>query len=255
MEKRREVEREQERKRERERRDHVRPGNNSDYHDNSQTVQQPPVIVVVPQNVDGGTTAYGGGGVGTAPAASTAAPVDTASTGGGVPSATPAAPAVSEYGPRYQRKPETAKSHASVLCAPGGDGRALAVGIQYLTSQNYGVGLWLSGDFGQDEDVIPATIPHNDFYEESTTGTCGLEALYGIGSNAAMLVVGAGLSVDQVGYTDISNATGWKWDGGKKTRVQPAAQIGFRFQLGARVGLHIGYDTAQRGFFGLSATF
>jgi hypothetical protein len=70
-----------------------------------------------------------------------------------------------------------------------------------------------------------------------------------------MLIFGAGISVDQTVYTDVSNTTGWKWDGGESSSVRPAAQVGCRFRIGGRVSLQLGYDTAQSGFFGLSAAF
>ena len=175
--------------------------------------------------------------------------------GGAAPVATTPAPTTPGHSHEHYRQPPTRQFWVSVLCAPGGAGRKPAVGFQYLTNKNYGVGVWFSGSLGQDDDVIDATIPHNDYYTESTTGTMGLEALCCIGSDAAMLVFGAGVSVDETTFTDVSNATGWKWDGGSSTLVRPAAQVGCRFRLGGRVSLQFGYDTAQSGFFGLSAGF
>jgi hypothetical protein len=156
---------------------------------------------------------------------------------------------------RPYREPEPLRSYVGVVFAPGSGDRKSAVGIQFISSRNFGLGVWLSGSLGRDDDVIDATIPHDDYYTESRHGTYGFEALFGVGSDAAMLVFGAGVSVEQTLYTDVSNATGWKWNGGESSEVKPAAQIGARFRLGGRVSMHLGYDTAQSGFFGLSAAF
>ncbi len=155
---------------------------------------------------------------------------------------------------RYVHEPEPPKSYVGVVFAPGSGERKPAVGLQFL-SRGLGIAAWFSGSLAQDDDVIPGIIPHNDYYTTSQVGTYGLEALCYTGSDAAMLMFGAGISVKRTLYTDISNATGYAWDGGEENEVKPAAMIGARLRLGGRVSMQIGYDTTQRTFFGLSAGF
>ena len=275
VEKRKRLEREQERDRERERYSRIHPREDRDYGPGSQSAPPETIIIVAPQAVDNGpatpaastatTTASPANTavppvtppVPVAPTSAAAQPAPTAQlTPAAQPTATaPQVAAIPVSSRRYYREPETYGSYVSLLCAPGQGDRKTAIGLQYLTRKNYGVGLWFSGSFGRDSDVIQGTIPHSDFYTESTTGTIGVEALCCVGSDAAMLVFGAGISVDQTQYTDVSNATGWKWDGGESTTTRPAAQIGCRFRVGGRISLQLGYDTAQSAFFGLSAGF
>lgn len=236
VEKREELEREKEH----ERHHHHYPDDTGVYYPDDSNDDE--VIIVIPPKPDDTTTTPTGTGT----------PGTTSPDGAVIPTSAPGPR--SPYSGYYPQVPDN-KPHASLLFAPGSGDRKSAVGIQYLTKKNYGVGLWFSGDFGGDDDVIETTIPHNDYYTESKTGTYGVEALYAVGSDKAALIIGAGVSVEQTTYTDISNATGWKWDGGSSKEVKPAAQIGCRFQVGGRASLQIGYDTVQATYFGLSASF
>jgi len=270
VEKRRQVERE-ERRREREREWRVRPYPSDGgyyHHPEYQPIERETVVIITPQQVDSGPIVQTGP-IADPAATAPAAPVTPAAAPATVPAAAPpatpaavtaavpvpAAPVVPASNYRYYRERETPRSYVSVLCAPGQGDRRTAVGLQYLSNKNYGIGAWFAGSLGQDGDVIDATIPHSDYYTQSSTGTYGIRALCCVGSDAAMLIFGAGISVDKTTRTDISNATGWKWNGGESTTTRPAAQIGCRFGVGGRVSLQLGYDTSHSGFFGLSASF
>lgn len=221
------------------------PSDNSIYYPSEHSTDESTVIVVTPQKSADITTIPTGTG--------TVAVPSTASLG---TSSENASSKVNSYsGNGYYHADTNNLSHASLLYAPGSADRQPAVGLQYITNKNYGIGLWFSGDFGQDGDVIEASIPHDDYYTESKTGTYGVECLYAAGSDRAALIIGVGVSVEKTTYTDISNATGWKWDGGDSSSVKPSAQIGCRFKVGGRASLQIGYDSAQASYFGFSAAF
>ncbi|MCX8053881.1 MAG: hypothetical protein N3B12_08740 [Armatimonadetes bacterium] len=168
---------------------------------------------------------------------------------------TPTESSISPQVYRQCREPEALKSYVGVVIAPGQGARKTAVGLQYLSNHNYGVASWFAGSFGLDDDVIPAEIPHSDYHTETRTGTYGIRAVFGAGSDAAMLFFGAGISVDENKRIDISNVTGWRWDGGKNITVRPAALFGCRLRTGGRLSLHLGYDTLHSVFFGVSVRF
>jgi len=162
---------------------------------------------------------------------------------------------VSSYEYHDKAKRATGRSYVGVVLAPGTSNRKTSFGVQYLANTGYGVGLWFSGSFGSDSDVIPGTIPHEDYYTVTRWNSYGIQALCGVGSEAATFIFGIGASVEKTTYIDISNVTGWKWYGGETTTVKPCAIAGCRLSLGDRVSLQLGYDTARHAFFGLSAAF
>lgn len=158
------------------------------------------------------------------------------------------------YDPRYScRSPR--KSTVSVVFAPGSGDRQTAYGIQYLTPKGYGLAGWVSGDFSRDGDVIDAMIPHNDYFLTDSKGTYAIEALFSSGSENTKLIIGAGLSVDRVLHTAVSNATGWLWNAGSDEVIRGAGQIGCILRIGGMMSLHVGYDTVQHNYFGFSAEF
>lgn len=147
------------------------------------------------------------------------------------------------------------RSHLAVVVAPGDTERRTSFGLQYISNKGYGVGLWFSGSFGPDTDIIEATIPHEDYYTITRWSSYSVQGLLGIGSESATFIFGAGLSVEKTTYVDISNVTGWKWYGGETREIKPCAIAGCRLSLGNRVGLQFGYDTSRRAFFGCAAAF
>ncbi len=150
---------------------------------------------------------------------------------------------------------DTQRSHIAVVVAPGDAERRTSFGLQYISNKGYGVGLWFSGSFGPDTDIIEATIPHEDYYTVTRWSSYSVQGLLGIGSESATFIFGAGLSVEKTIYVDISNVTGWKWYGGETREIKPCAIAGCRLSLGDRVSLQFGYDTSRRAFFGCAAAF
>lgn len=150
----------------------------------------------------------------------------------------------------------TRTSSVAVVFAPGNDDVEPAVGVQWLNRDHWGIGGWISGNLSRDDDAIDASIPHNDYYTTSTHGKYSIQGLYCIGSGSTSLILGAGVTVDRTLYTDVSNVTGWEWNGGSDTSVEPAGQVGCRLRLvGGRLSLQFGYDTSQYGYFGLGMSF
>lgn len=148
------------------------------------------------------------------------------------------------------------RSSVSLLVAPSSRIDKAAVGLQWIGRQKFGIALWSSGDIDQDDDdVIDATIPHNDFYVENKKACYSIEGLYCLGTDRSMLILGVGLAIEETTYTDVSNVTGWKWKGGEDYSTRPAAQIGYRAVIAQRIGIQFGYDTSQYEYFGLTASF
>lgn len=167
--------------------------------------------------------------------------------GGGSTSGT-----VSSYSTSYVERP---RMTAGVLYAPAQKGKSAAFGVQWIGARRFGVTAWLSGNLDYGEDVIDAAIPHDDFWTDNNKGSYALEGVYGMGSDSAMLVLGAGLAVTTTRHTAISNVTGWRWKAGSDSTVTPAGHASLRFRLADRVNMQFGYDTAQYAFFGLSGSF
>ena len=143
-----------------------------------------------------------------------------------------------------------------VVYAPANTAKRSGIGLQWLNREKkWGASLWLSGALDRGEDTIDASIPHTDYYLEDQRGSYGLEGLYAIGSDDSMLILGAGLAVEQTMYTAVSNVTGWRWNQGSDSRIKLAGQIGCRLRLAGRVSLNLGYDTHQSAFFGLAGDF
>lgn len=152
-----------------------------------------------------------------------------------------------QTGPRF--------SVGMVYAPARGDERQGGVGLTWLNRSNRGLALWLSGRLEQGDDVIEASIPHANYHTDEKRGSYGLQYLHGVGTEAIMLLLGVGFSVDQIIYTDVSNATGWKWDGGSDSKARMAGQVGCRIRVAPRVSLQFGYDTAQSGYLGLAGSF
>ncbi len=159
------------------------------------------------------------------------------------------------YVDTYVEEKPLGKSSAGILFSPAQGDKEAGIGIQWLGPKNVGLAVWISGDLGYDSDVIDGYIPHDDYYVEESKGSYALEAIYGLGKDDAMLILGAGLAVDQTYYTAVSYATGWKWEGGTDSEVKPVAHASLKFRVAERVSMQFGYDTSQRAFFGLSGTF
>lgn len=159
------------------------------------------------------------------------------------------------YSSSYVRERERPKSTAGILFAPAQKGKTAGFGVQWLGPKKIGVTAWISGNMGYGDDVIDAAIPHDDYWLDDSKGSYALEGIVGLGSNDAMLIVGAGLAVTQTYHTAVSNVTGWQWKAGTDSVVQPAAHASLRFRLADRVNMQFGYDTTQYAFFGLSGSF
>ncbi|MEN6357466.1 MAG: hypothetical protein ABFD83_10320 [Armatimonadota bacterium] len=147
------------------------------------------------------------------------------------------------------------KSSVSLLVAPSGRIDKSAIGLQWIGKHKLGIAIWASGDVDQDDDVIDAYIPHNDYYTESKKACYSFEGLCCLGSDKSALIFGVGFAVEETTYTDVSNVTGWRWKGGEDYNARPAAQIGYRAIIAQRFGIQFGYDTSQYGYFGLTASF
>ncbi|MDH7602781.1 MAG: hypothetical protein QHI38_11605 [Armatimonadota bacterium] len=147
------------------------------------------------------------------------------------------------------------RSHLALVVAPGNTERRTSVGLQYISNKGYGLGLWFSGSFGPDTDIIDATIPHEDYYTVTRWRSYSVQGLVGIGSESATFIFGGGLSVEETTYIDVSNVTGWKWYGGETREIKPCAIAGCRLSLGDRISLQLGYDTSRHAFFGFAAAF
>lgn len=139
-----------------------------------------------------------------------------------------------------------------LVYAPGSGGRRGAFGVQCIGWRGWGVGAWISEGVN---DLIDNYIPHDDYHTETSTGSYGAQVLYLTGSNNVDWIFGAGLAIEEVQYMAVSNVTGWRFDDGTENAVKPAASIGCRLRLGSTMGLNLGYDTHQSGYFGLSAEF
>jgi hypothetical protein len=178
--------------------------------------------------------------------------------GGGVivvSDADPNGGAATAYSRSYDRDRHRQKSAVGILFAPAQREKQSGFGVQYLSPRNIGATLWVSGSLGYDDDVIGGTIPHDDYWTDTSKGCYSLEAIRGFGSDDAMLILGAGIAITQTYYTDISNATGWKWEGGTESQVRPAAHASLRLRIADRVNMQFGYDTSQYAFFGISGSF
>ncbi|MEN6582706.1 MAG: hypothetical protein ABFD54_09665 [Armatimonadota bacterium] len=143
----------------------------------------------------------------------------------------------------------------ALVYAPGGFDEAGAFGVQWISNRRWGIGLWTTGNLGGDDDAIHAAIPHNDYYVETDKTGYGIQGLYCLGNSNAALLLGVGIATSKTKYTDVSNATGWEWDGGEDTNTQLAGLIGCRFHLSGRIGLQLGYDSSQHSYFGLTGSF
>lgn len=146
-------------------------------------------------------------------------------------------------------------ANLGLVYALGRAGRKGAVGLQRTGVTGWGFGLWLPGNIDQGSDTIDASIPHDDYYIETSRRAYGLQVLYSTGSRSVALLMGVGLSVNQAFHTAVSNASGWRWDAGSESTLRPAAQIGCRLRLGRPISLQAGYDTSQQGYLGLAAHF
>lgn len=155
----------------------------------------------------------------------------------------------------YPRAETRSAQSIGIVLAPPQAGNAAAVGFQWMGPRMVGATVWLSGRLDRGEDVIDGSIPHEDYYIESRKGTYGMQVTRGFGPPDSMLVLGAGLSVRQTLYNAVSNVTGWKWNAGESYSTRLSGQIGMKFQVGDRINLHFGYDTAHYGFIGFSANF
>jgi len=145
--------------------------------------------------------------------------------------------------------------NAGVIVSPGGGGRKSAMGIQWLSPKGVGMSFWASGDLGGPSDLIDATIPHSDFYLDSTSATYAVEALFALNRQNPIITVGAGVASTKVWNYAVSNATGWKWNEGTETSEKFAGQIGCRFRVSDRMSLQYAYDTVQHNFYGLTVNF
>ena len=103
--------------------------------------------------------------------------------------------------------------------------------------------------------MIDTYIPHDDYYTKSDQASYSCEALYGIGTNTSMLILGAGISIEKTNYTNVSNITGWEWKGWSESTTKFAGQVGYRAKISDRIGLQFGYDTTQYTYFGVTASF
>lgn len=145
--------------------------------------------------------------------------------------------------------------NAGVIFSPGGGGRKPAMGIQWLNPKGVGMSFWASGDLGGPSDLIDATIPHSDFYLDSTSATYAIEAVFALSRRNPTITLGAGVASTKVWNYAVSNATGWKWNEGTETSEKFAGQIGCRFRVSDRVSFQYTYDTVQHNFYGLTVAF
>lgn len=147
-----------------------------------------------------------------------------------------------------------ARSSIGLVVAPSNSIGKTAVGLQWISKNRWGIALWNSGS-AEDDDVIDAYIPHDDYYTKSDQASYSCEALYGIGTDASMLILGAGISIEKTNYTNVSNVTGWEWKGWSESKTKFAGQVGYRARISDRIGLQFGYDTSQYTYFGVTASF
>ncbi len=145
--------------------------------------------------------------------------------------------------------------NAGVIFSPGGGDRKSAMGIQWLSPKGVGLLFWASGDLSGPSDLIDATIPHSDFYLDSTRGSYAIEGLFALSQKNPTITLGAGVCTTKVWNFAVSNATGWKWNEGTDTITRFAGQIGCRFRVSDRLSVQYAYDTIQHNFFGLTADF
>lgn len=147
-----------------------------------------------------------------------------------------------------------ARSSIGLVVAPSNSIGKAAVGLQWISKNKWGIALWNSGS-AEDDDVIDTYIPHDDYYTKSDQASYSCEALYGIGTNTSMLILGAGISIEKTNYTNVSNITGWEWKGWSDSTTKFAGQVGYRARISDRIGLQFGYDTTQYTYFGVTASF
>jgi hypothetical protein len=143
----------------------------------------------------------------------------------------------------------------TVLFAQGKEGNDRAVGFMIMGRELRGATGSFSGNLHRDDGTIDTSIPHDNFHTEQTTGTYGLQFVQGAGSRSTMFIFGAGLTVKQTLFTDVSNVTGWRWDGGEKYSIKPSAQAGCRIKITNSFALHLGWDTSQGTYFGVGGKF
>lgn len=151
-----------------------------------------------------------------------------------------------------------ASAGTGVLYAPGGSEEGSGIGVELLRAGESGsvrgAALWFAGSIAPSPDVDTA-IPHGDFYSETYDSRWGLLYLVGKDTGKVTLLGGVGVALVTSDYRDISNVTGWSWDGGSKTSVEPQFQAGLRIPLSESGGVRLGFDTQFGAFAGASFGF
>jgi len=145
--------------------------------------------------------------------------------------------------------------NAGVIVSPGGGDRKPAMGIQWMSPKGVGISFWASGDLSGPSDLIDATIPHSDFYLDSTRGSYAIEVMFALSQKNPTVTLGVGVCTTKVWNYAVSNATGWRWSEGTDRIERFAGQIGCRFRVSDRMSFQYAYDTIQHSFFGLTADF
>jgi len=142
-----------------------------------------------------------------------------------------------------------------VLCAQGPENGQEAWSLEFMRGRGGawdGLALWWSGQPFLSEDVIDTSIPHTDYRVYEEHGSLGLEYLRGSGSPKALFIVGIGAVMDETRFIQVSNVTGWKWNGGTRDQWKVTAQAGTRLELAPGFDLRVGYDSHYRGFGGVA---
>ena len=144
---------------------------------------------------------------------------------------------------------------AGVVFAPGSGNKRPAYGVHWVGARGFGAAFWFSGAADRGASVINSPIPHTDYVNRDSHSSFALESLYSTGSGNLSLVFGAGLAIQWTYHTHVSNATGWRWNGGSDRAIKGVAQIGCRLQVSERAALSAGYDTLQHAYVGLTMGF
>ena len=147
---------------------------------------------------------------------------------------------------------------AGLLYAPGGAEEGSGWGAEFYRIDEDGAlrggAVWFAGTLAPEPDV-DTTIPHWDYYTETYDSRWGLLYLWGRDNGRVALISGIGVAIVETVYIDHSNVTGWTWDGGWETSIEPQAQIGMLFHAGQNAALRVGYDSQFGAFAGFACKF
>jgi len=154
--------------------------------------------------------------------------------------------------------PVPALGAGGILYSPGGAREGSGIGLEaYRVAPDgtlRGGALWFAGSIAPEPDV-DTTIPHSDYHTKSYDSRWGLLYLHGRETGKVTLIGGIGVAVVNTDYIDVSNVTGWSWDGGSDTTVESEVQLGLLIRIQERAGVRLGVDSQFGTFAGVAFAF